>query len=123
MKNATFALILVLFISACSHKNESNAASGIPQFLITANDVSNVSVKPVTIVETGRKLAELDIMFSGSRFHKFAQEYLNQRVRLLVGTNLLVETQMNQAMADGKLELSCSTVEKAQATADLLTKK
>ena len=121
--SAALLVILSLLLWPRLRSSSHTSITGTPQFQITASDISRVSVKPMTIVKTGRKIAELDLVFSGSSFHKFAQEHLNQRVQFLVGTNLLVETQMSPVISRGELELSCSTVEEAQATADSLTNK
>ncbi len=128
----SLVLVIALFGYLFLHSRADHAAgssesiTGIPQFLITASDVSTVSVQPVTSIKTGRKTAELDVVFSSSKtaeFHKFAQEHLKQKVQFLVGTNLLVETRMDPTIASGKLELSYSTLEEAQAVADSLTKR
>ena len=125
VKNTTLGLLLVLVMSACSHKNENNPA-GAPQFHITASDVTSVSVQPITIVKTGRKLAELDVVLSrekAAEYHQFTQEHLNQRVQVLVGTNLIVDPWIRSADSSGRFETSFSRIEEAHTLADLLTRK
>ncbi len=126
MKNTTLGLTLVLVMSACSHQTESKTITDIPKFQITASDVKSVSVQPITIVKTGRKLAELDVVLSrekAAEYHQFTQEHLNQRVQVLVGTNLIVAPWIRSADSSGTFETSFSRIEEAQALADLLTKK
>jgi len=124
MKNMTLGLMLALSTSACSHKTESNTVIDTPKFQITASEVSSASVQPVVSGKTGRKTAELDVVFSKTDgFVQFAREHMNQRVQFFAGTNLVVETKMSPEIAKGGLELSCSTLEKAQRIADSLRKR
>jgi len=125
VKNLTLGSILVFVLSACSHKTENNPAR-TPQFHITSSDVTSVSVQPMTIVKTGRKLADLEVVLSrekAAEYHQFTQEHLNQRVQVLVGTNLIVDPWVYSADSSGRLETSFSRFEEAQTLADLLTKK
>jgi hypothetical protein len=81
-KNIVIGLALVLFIPACSQKSESSGALGTPQFQITAADVTSVSVHPLTLVKTGRKIGELDVAFANgenSKFQKFAKKSILPR--------------------------------------------
>ncbi len=124
MKNMTLGLMLAFFISACSHKTESNTVADTPKFQITASEVSSASVQPVVSVKTGRKTAELDVVFSKTdAFIQFTREHMNQTVQFFAGTNLVVETKMSPEIAKGRLELSCSTLVEAQEIADSLSKK
>ena len=129
MKNSTLGLLLVLFISACSHKTDSTVTAGTPQFQIAASDVTSASVQPVTgnaNLAAAHKTAVVDVVFSSSMaadFQKFTQEHLNQQVQILVGTNIVAEPMVRSAIPGGEIELSFSTPEAAQAIADILTKK
>jgi len=129
MKNTTISLLLVLFVSACSHKTESSVVTGTPQFQIAAGDVTSASVQPVNgnaDLAAAHMTAVVDVVFSSSKaaeFQKFTQEHLNQKVQILVGTNIVVEPMVRSAIPSGEIELSFSTPEAAQAIADILTKK
>jgi hypothetical protein len=100
--------------------------TGIPRFQIAASDVTSASVQPVTGNANLAAAPMLDIVFSSSKaaeFQKFTQEHLNQRVQILVGTNLVIEPMVCSVIPGGEIELSFSTPEAAQAIADILTKK
>ena len=95
-----------------------------PQFQITAKKVASVSVQPVVMIRTGRTIAQLDIVFSSnSGFEKFVQKHLDEKVRFLAGTNVVIETQMSSKGPSDRLQLSYSTFEEAQAVADSLHRK
>jgi hypothetical protein len=137
MKNTTLSLLLVLFVSACSHKTESRDATGTPQFVFTASDVSTASVQPVTgnanLSESHKKnLAEahktalVKVVFSSSKaaeFHKFTQDHLALKVHVLVGSEVLLDSVIRTAITLSEIELAFSTPEEAQAFADSLSKK
>jgi hypothetical protein len=138
MKNTTLGLILVLFASACSHKTESNVVTDTPQFVVTAVDVSTASVQPVagnanmgashkSNLLAAHKTAVVDVVFTSSKtaeFQRFTQEHLNQKVQILVGSQVLpVISTASTAIASSKFQLAFSTPDEAQAFADSLTKK
>jgi preprotein translocase subunit SecD len=129
MKNTILGLILVLFVSACSHKTESSVVIGTPQFQISATDVSTASYQNVTNradLVAAHKTAVVDVVFSSSKateFGKFTQEHLNQQVQILVGSKVVAEPTINSVISSGAIELNFSTPEEAQAVVDSLTKK
>jgi preprotein translocase subunit SecD len=123
MKNTTLSLILVLLVSACSHKTDGSATSSSIQFSIAASDVSAA----VVLTRAGSTTAAVvDVHFSSSKaaeFRKFTEAHLNQQVQILVGTNVVAEPVIRAAITGGKVQLHFATREEAQAVADSLTKK
>jgi len=130
MKNTTLSLLLVLFVSACSHKTESTVTTtGTPQFSVAASDVSTASVQIATNTPNlvaANKTALVDVRLSGKAatdFQKFTRDHMNQQVQILVGTNVVAEPVIRAAISSGELPLSFSTPEEAQAVVDSLSKK
>lgn len=136
MKRLAFGLMLALIIPGCARDTENysdaltlraeNRPSGKAQFFVTPNDVLSASVQTLTVVRTGRKLAELDVQFSNEKaaeYQQFTQRHLNQRIQVMVGTNIIVEPWIFSAETSGKLEVSLSDFERAQRLADLLARK
>jgi len=129
MKNTTISLLLVLLISACSHKTESTVATGTPHFQIAASDVSTASFQSVTNradFVAAHKTAVVDVVFSSSKaaeFGKFTREHLNQQVQILVGSKVVAEPRILAEISGGEIELNFTTPEEAQAVVDSLTKK
>jgi preprotein translocase subunit SecD len=133
MKNITISLLLVLFVSACSHKTESTPTTSTdgstPQFSIAASDVSSAYVRIATNspnLVAAHKTALVDVQLStkaAADFQKFTQEHLNQKVQILVGTNVVAEPVIRAVLSRGELPLSFSTLEEAQAVVDSLSKK
>jgi preprotein translocase subunit SecD len=129
MKNTTISLLLVLFISACSHKTESIVVTGTPQFQIAASDVSTASFQSATNradLVAAHKTAVVDVVFSSSKaaeLGKFTREHLNQQVQILVGSKIVAEPWIRSEISGGEIELNFTTPEEAQAVVDSLTKK
>jgi hypothetical protein len=136
MKTLAFGLMLPLILSGCAAQTHShheampiraeNPAPAMAQFFVTPYDVSSASVQTLTVVRTGRKLAELDVLFSSDKaaeYHQFTEQHLNQRIQVLVGTNVIVQPWIFSADTSGKLEVSISDFERAQRLADLLARK
>jgi preprotein translocase subunit SecD len=133
MKNTTISLLLVLFVSACSHKTESTPTTSTDgstsQFSIAASDVSSASVQITTNTPNlvaAHKTALADVHLStkaAAEFQKFTQAHLNQKVQILVGTNVVVEPVIRAAISSGELPMPFATSEEAQAVVDSLTRK
>jgi preprotein translocase subunit SecD len=129
MKNTTLSLLLVLFVSACSHKTESVVTTGTPQFAIAAGDVSTAIVKIDTntpILVAANMTALADVRLSGKaaiNFQKFTQEHLNQHVQILVGSKVVFEPVIRATISSGEVVMGFSTPEEAQAVVDVLSKK
>jgi hypothetical protein len=136
MKSLAFVLMLPLVVAGCARQMASyseipmprveNPGYSMAQFYVTPYDVSSASVQTLTVVRTGRKLAQLDVLFSSDKaaeYHQFTEQHLNQRIQVLVGTNVIVQPWIFAADTSGKLEVSISDFERAQRLADLLARK
>jgi preprotein translocase subunit SecD len=132
MKNTTLSLLLVLFVSACSHKTESNPTSttaGLPEFTIAVGDVVSTSVETVTgHMPSSPTQAEsmVHIELSGAKgadFRKFTKDHVGQQVQILVGTKVVQEPMIAAEIVSPKIDLLYSTPAEAQSVADLLSKK
>jgi preprotein translocase subunit SecD len=129
MKNTTLSLLLVLFVSACSHKTESNTTAGLPEFSIAASDVVSSSVETVT-GHTPASPTREDYMVhielsdtKGAEFRKFTKDHVGQHVQILVGTKVVQEPMIAAEIVSPKIDLIYSTPAEAQSIADLLSKK
>ena len=126
MKNTTIGLLLVLFVSACSHKTTS---TGLTEFSIAAGDVVSTSVETVTgrvPSSPTQTMSVVHVELSGAKsaeFRQFTKDHLNQKVQIMVGTDVVEEPVIRAEIASPKIELMFSSPDKAQAIADSLGKK
>ena len=126
MKNTTISLLLVLFVSACSHKTES---TGSTEFSIAAGDVVSTSVETVTGRVPSSPTQEMSVVHvelsdaKSTEFRQFTKDHLNQKVQIMVGTNVVEEPVIRAEISSPKIELMFSSPDKAQAVADSLSKK
>jgi hypothetical protein len=120
MKNTTLSLLLVLFISACSHKT--------PQLAISEADMA----RPVEVVTNGEDLVSLHraakavLMFSpegSAKLQKFGKAHLHQKTQIMVGSHVVIEPIFDYVGTNEEFDLSFETREEAQAVADLLNKR
>ena len=129
MKYATLSLMLALTVSACSHKTESTPNAGSTQFSIAAGDVVSTSVEVVTgrvPSSPTQEMAVVHLEFSGAKaaaFRQFTKDHINQKVQIMVGTNVVEEPVIRAEIPSRKIELSFSSPEEARAIADSLSKK
>jgi preprotein translocase subunit SecD len=129
MKNTTISLLLVLFVSACSHKTESNATAGLPKFSIAVGDVVSTSIETVTghvSSSPTQAVTMVHIELSGAKgaeFRQFTKDHVSQKVQILVGTKVVQEPVIFAEIESPKIDLLYSTPAEAQTIADLLSKK
>jgi hypothetical protein len=127
MKNTTLSLLLVLFVSACSHKTETTVTSntGTLQYSILATDVDSTSVKTLTNGTSAPKTRVI-VVFSDAKaaeFKKFTQDHMNQTVQILVGTNIAATAGIGGVMPGNKIDFDFSTSDEAKKITDYLAKK
>ena len=97
MKTTILSLLLILFASACSHKTESSVTADTSQFPMAAGEVVSTSVEVVTgrlPSSPTQETAVVHLEFSRAKaaeFRKFTREHLNQKVQIMVGTNVVQE--------------------------------
>jgi preprotein translocase subunit SecD len=129
MKNTTLSLLLVLFLSACSHKTESSVAPGSTEFSIAAGDVVTTSVEAVTGRRPSSPTQEMyavRVTLSGAKsaaFRQFTKDHLNQEVQIMIGTNVVQQPVIRAEISSPKIELMFSSPDEARAIADSLSKK
>jgi len=130
MKNTTLSLLLVLFVSACSHKTESTVTStGTPQFSIAASDVVSTSVETTTgnvPASPTQAMTMVHVELSGAKaaeFRKFTKDHVSQKVQILVETKVVQEPMIAAEIVSPKLDLIYSSKDEVQSVADLLSKK
>ena len=129
MENTTLSLLLVLFVSACSHKTESTSTAGLPQFSIAAGDVASTSVETVTgsvPSSPTQAMTMVHVELSGAKgaeFRQFTKDHVNQKVQILVGTKVVQEPMIAAEIVSPKVDLLYSSKDEAQSVADLLSKK
>jgi preprotein translocase subunit SecD len=115
MKNALLSLVIMLFVTACSPKSE-RAESGTPQFPIAVDDIMSASAESAVVhIEFSKAKAEA--------FRQFTKEHLGQKIQVVVGTNVVAEPMVRSEISGGKIVVSCSSSENAQALAAKLSQK
>ena len=135
MKNTIIGLLLILFVSACSHKTEgivttdSNVATNTPQFSMVAGDVISTSVENVTGRMPSSPTQEMSVVhieLSGAKaaeFRQFTKDHINQKVQILVGAKIVEEPNIRSEMPSPKIELEFSSPDEAQTIAHTLSNK
>jgi preprotein translocase subunit SecD len=129
MKFAKLSLLLALLTSGCSPKTETSATVGTPQFSIAAGDVASRSVEVATnrvSASPSEQTAVVRLEFTDRKaaaFRKFTKEHLNQKVQIIVGTNVVAEPVIRAEIRSPRCELDFSSAEKAQAVVDSLREK
>src|ERR1035437_502271 len=129
MKNTILSLLLVLFVSACSHKTESNTTAGLPEFSVVAGDVVSASVETVTghtpsSPTQAESMVHIELSGAkGAEFRKFTKDHVGQQVQILVGTKVVQEPMIAAEIVSPNIDLLYSTPAEAQSIADLLSKK
>jgi len=122
VKTTLLCLMLALFASACSGQTQTSA-DGTPQFSITANDVVSVQIKTNSSPASG---FSVEIRFTdkaAGTFEKFTQEHVHQKTQLLVDSKVVAEPTVMSPITTPKLQITFSSLDKAQAVAAALTKK
>ncbi len=129
MKNTTLSLLLVLLVSACSHKTESAPTAGFPEFSIAAGDVIGTSVEATTGNVSGSPTQVMYMVHvelssaKGAEFRQFTKDHVNQQVQILVGAKVIQEPMIAAEIVSPKIDLIYSSKDEAQSVADLLSKK
>jgi len=129
MKNTTLSLLLVLFVSACSHKTESVTTAGLPEFSIAAGDAVGTSVETTTgsvPASPTQAMYMVHVELSGAKgadFRKFTKDHVGQQVQIVVGTKVVQEPMIAAEIVSPKMDLLYSSKDEAQSVADLLSKK
>jgi len=129
MKNTTISLLLVLFVSACSHKTASttvtSTSADIPQYSILAADVDSTSVETRTN-GTSALLTRVYVEFSAAKaadMKKFGHDHLNQTVQFLIGTNIVSTIGIGGEFSGTSIAFDFTTSEEANRIIDYLAKK
>lgn len=132
MKPALLGLIVVLIASGCSQKTETTVgttASVPPQFAIVPGNVVTAWVQVVTgrvpSIPT-QQVAVVRLELSGAeaaRFQKFTKDHLNQKVQIVVGTNVVEEPVIAAEIPGPEIELMLPSPSRARAIAEALSKK
>ena len=129
MKNALLSLVVALLASACSQKPETTTPTGTPRFSVAAGDIATSSVEVVTgrvLASPTQETAVVHIEFSKARaeaFRKFTKEHLDEKVQIMVGTNVVSEPVIRTEIPGGKIEVHFSSPEEARAFAASLSQK
>ena len=115
MKNALLGLAIMLFVTACSPKSE-RAGTGTPRFSVVASDITSASAESAVVhIEFSKARAEA--------FRKFTKEHLDQKIQVVVGTKVVAEPAVRSEIPGGKIDVSFSSPEDAQAFAASLSEK
>jgi preprotein translocase subunit SecD len=106
---------MMLFVTACSPKSE-RISTGTPQFSVAADDITSTSIESTVVqIEFSNAKAEA--------FRKFTKDHLDQKIQVIVGTKVVAEPVIRSEIPGGKIAVSFSSSEEAQAFADKLSQK
>ena len=116
MRAKLLSLAAVLLLGGYSGQSQSSPTSGAPQFQIGAGDVAKMSMKLVkgnpSIPAEPEYHVQLGLSSARANdFQKFTQLYLNQKVRIVLGTNVVAEQIFESAVTNGKVVLHCPASE------------
>lgn len=102
----------------------------MPRFSIEAGDI--VGTASVEVV-AGRvpssptqRVSLVHFQFTGAgaaRFRQFTRDHLNQKVQIMVGSNVVEEPVISDEIPGPEIELIISSADKARAVADSLSKR
>jgi len=111
MKNTLLSLAIISLLTACSPESTST-----PQFSVAAGDITSVSAEETAVqVELSKTKAEA--------LRKFTKEHLDQKIQIVVGTNVVAEPIVRSEISSGQLAATFSSAEEAQKFAASLTPK
>ncbi|HTX21496.1 MAG TPA: hypothetical protein VMD27_06545 [Candidatus Aquilonibacter sp.] len=135
MKITIFSLVLVLLVSACSHKVESTAPSSLPQiavdaskphFEFTASDLAVPAEIGTNGVGSGHDTIIINLQLStgkAAELAKFTQEHTNQQIQLIFDSKVVAEPFVYTPITGGAVQLAFSSLAQAQAVERLLSEK
>jgi preprotein translocase subunit SecD len=112
MTTKLLSLAAVLLLSGYSGSSQSSPASGASQFQIGAADVAKMSMKLIkgdpSIPTQGEYHVQLGLSTArATNFQKFTQLHLNQKVQIVLGTNVVAEPIIRSEITNGKIVLHC----------------
>jgi thiol-disulfide isomerase/thioredoxin len=102
-------------------RNVMPVPTNLPQFTMDSEDIAF----PAKVATNRFGLVTVDINLSGDKadeLRQFTQTHLNQKVQILVGTNVIAEPVIRTAITRGHIQLHFATPAEAQAVVDSLTK-
>jgi hypothetical protein len=100
MKSALLSLAIILIVTACSPKAE-RTSTGTPQFSVVAGDITSASAESEVVhIEFSKAKAEA--------LRKFTKEHLNQKIQVVVGTNVVAEPVVRSEIPGGQTESEMS---------------
>ena len=112
MKTKLLSLAAVLLLSGYSGQSQSSPPSDVPQFQIGAGDVSKMSMKLIKGDPSIPTQAEYHVQLGLSTaratdFQKFTHQHVNQKVQIVLGTNVVAELIIRSEITNGKIVLHC----------------
>ena len=112
MKTTLLSLAAVLLFGGYSGQSQSSPTLDAPQFRIGAGDVAKMSKKLIVGDPSipGQSEYRVQLGLSSARaadFQKFTQLHLNQKVQIVLGTNVVAEPIIRAEITDGKIVLNC----------------
>jgi preprotein translocase subunit SecD len=118
MKNTLLSFFIILLVTACSPKSEraSTTSTVTPQFPVAAGDVLSATADSTVVhIEFSKAKAEA--------FRTFTKEHVDQKIQVVVATKVVAEPVIRSEIPGGKIDVSFSSAEKAQAFAASLSHK
>ena len=116
MKTILLSLTAFLLLGGYSGQSQNSPASGAPRFQLGPGDVAKMSKQLIkgdpSVPRQAQYKVRLDL--SGAKateFQKFTQLHLNQKVQIVIGTNVVAEPIVSSEVTDGKNVLFCPTDE------------
>jgi preprotein translocase subunit SecD len=124
MKITILSLILILLVSACSHKSREFANAADTNFVFSAEDITS----PAEVVTDRFGTFHVDVKLSGVKaddLRQFTQAHLNQQVEISFGSNVLTRPIIREVIPNGEIMETFPSSESNEAwtVANLLNKK
>jgi preprotein translocase subunit SecD len=126
---ASLAMICVI-ICGCNRRREAasgqNPVSAVPQFYITDQDLQSVSPVDGAFNQNSSGPFVISIKLNGNKsteFHDFTANHLNQKVQVIVGTNIVVEPVIRAILSGQDIVISRPSLNDANALMKLLKQR
>jgi preprotein translocase subunit SecD len=103
--------------------------NNMPRFTIAPCDVVNISTEVVSNRDSSFPNKEISVVhfefstLKAAEFHEFTRQHLNQKVQILVGTNVVEEPRIMDEIPGPDMELTFSSPKDAHTVAISLSKK
>jgi len=106
---------------ACSHTAPTDAASGMPRFVIGHRDITACSVEGAADKPT---VVHLELSKArAAEFQKFTRDHVRQQIQIVVDGKVVARPTVMHEVPGAKVDATFSSAEEARAFSNSLSKK